>query len=94
MILVIAVFADNDGWGHMGSWGGGWMWAPAVVMMALFAVFIVWVVRAIASSTDTSRTVARGPTGRAHDILAERYAKGEITTDEYRERTEELDQSS
>jgi len=27
---------------------------------------------------------------RARDILAERYARGELTTDEYRERLEQL----
>jgi putative membrane protein len=35
---------------------------------------------------------ARQPTGmeRAQDILAERFARGEITGDEYRERLEQL----
>lgn len=89
-----AVLADasGDGWDHMGGWGGGSMWLWGVAMMVLFAVLIVWLVRAgVSSAPSAPVTLASGDrTERAFQILAERYASGEVTTDEYRERVDEL----
>ena len=90
MIDAVGLLADTDGRGHMGDWDGGWMWLWAVVMMALFVVLVVWVVRTIVGPTGTGKTAPRDPADRAREILAERYAKGEISTDEYRERFDEL----
>lgn len=85
-----ALAAANDGrWGHMGGWGGGWMWLWGVVMMILFAVFVVWLVRSVSGGRESSAAPGH-PTDRAREILAERYARGELTTDEYRERSEQL----
>lgn len=84
---VVELLANNDGWGHMGGWGGGWMWLWGALMMVLFVVLIVWLVRSIAGS---SGPVQRGSSDRARDILSERYAQGELTTEEYRERLGEL----
>lgn len=85
--------ASGDGWDHMGGWGGGWMWLWGVAMMVLFAVLIVWLVRAVAGSAAAPGPVGPAPRDhreRALQILAERYAGGEVTTDEYRERVEAL----
>jgi putative membrane protein len=59
-------------------------------MMALFVVLIVWVVRAVVGVTNPGETAPRDPVDRAREILAERYARGEISSDEYRERSDEL----
>ena len=58
-------------------------------MMILFVVLIVWLVRAVTggSSSSTSRPDAND---RAREILAERYARGERSAEEYRERVEQL----
>ena len=85
LALVLADAGDN-GWGHMNGWGGGWMWLWGVAMMVLFALVIVWVLR----STDNPRGPGRDPADRARDILAERYARGDLSTEEYRERRSEL----
>ncbi len=91
MFALIEVLADNsDGWGHMGGWGGGWMWLSGLAMMVLFVVLIVWLVRATGAGTSVPRGPERSPTDRAREILAERYARGELSTDEYRERVSEL----
>ncbi len=86
VFLLIGSVRD-DGWGHMDGWGGGWMWLFGIAMMALFVILIVWLVRA-AGGSGSSPT--RDSAERAREILAERYARGELTTDEYRERIEHL----
>lgn len=85
---VLATVNDNR-WDHMDGWGGGWMWLWGIAIMASFVVLIVWLVRT---------TTAGGPghppqvdhTDRARGILAERYAKGELTSEEYCERVDQL----
>ncbi|MEZ5170656.1 MAG: SHOCT domain-containing protein [Acidimicrobiia bacterium] len=75
------------GWGHMDGWGGGWMWLWGSLMMIFWVAVIgiaVWLVM---------RGQDRGPRERGErprEILAERYARGELTTDEYHERLEAL----
>jgi putative membrane protein len=81
--------ANDDRWDHMEGWGGGWMWLWGIAMMALFVVLIVWLVRA-ATGGQASSGPPSNPTDRAREILAERYARGELTTEEYRERAEQL----
>ncbi len=64
------------GW-NGGGWGILWMILSMGVMVAL-----IWVVfRAFTSGDDR-----RAPSGDAKDVLAERFAKGEIDADEYHER--------
>lgn len=79
--------AQTAGWDHMNGWSGGWMWLWGVVMMMLFVVLLVWLIRAGAGGSSAT---PRDPTQGAREILAERYAKGELSTEEYRERVNEL----
>ena len=90
MIAAVALLAETDRWDHMDGWGGGWMWLWGVAMMTLFVVLVVWLVRASAGLNSPGGTSPRDPGDRAREILAERYAKGEVTTEEYRERVREL----
>ena len=82
---------------HMNWDGGSWMWMWGLLMMIIVAVLVVWLVRsAIIAGHQTPGTGnspiggERDATGRAREILAERYAQGDITTDEYRERLDHL----
>lgn len=89
LVMRVSVFADSDGWGHMWDGGGGWMWLWGSLMMlfwvAVIGLAIYWLVRA------TQSGAGRGSSrDRAEAILAERYARGELTTEEYRERSEAL----
>ncbi len=84
-----AVFADTAGWDHMGGWEGGWMWFWGFGMMTLFVLLIVWLVRGVASPVSPG-AIPPPPDNRAEAILGERYANGELTTEEYRERVREL----
>jgi len=85
-LTVLAPPAGNgDGWwGHMDGWGGGWMWLWGTLMMLSWVVIIAAAVWAVSRSRDGDRT------SRAREILEERYARGELTTEEYRERLEHL----
>lgn len=91
MFAQIGVFADTgEDWDHMGGWGGGWMWLWGVVMMALFVVLIAWLVQTTGGGASAGYSPQRSPVERAQEILAERYARGDLTTEEYRERVAEL----
>ena len=89
MSAFVALAAD-DGHGPMGmgDWGGGWMWLWGTLMMVVFVVLVVWLVRAGRGSAGSAR---RDPADRGREVLAERYAKGELSTEEYRERLSELE---
>ena len=90
-VLANEILSQTNGWGHMDGWGGGWMWLWGVAMMTLFVALIVWLVRA--AGTDSIGVAGPGrrePDDRAHEILGERLAKGELTPEEYRERVSEL----
>ncbi len=90
MSLAATVLADADGFDHMSGWGGGWMWLWGVAMMVPFVVLIVWLVRAADGPTGPTRSSPPESGARAREILAERYAGGELSTEEYRERVSEL----
>jgi putative membrane protein len=78
-----------DGW-----WGNGWGWAGWVLMSVVIVLFcalliiaIVLAIRYLAGSRDTSAgTASYRPSPPAEDLLAERFARGEIDEDEYRRR--------
>ena len=70
------------GW-HDGAWGIIWMVLSWGVIIGL-----VWVgLRAFTRDGDR-----REPSRTAKDILAERFARGEIDADEYAERLRVLDE--
>jgi putative membrane protein len=86
---LFAVLADADGWdGHMGCGGGWWVVIWGTLMVVGLVVLIVWLVR-----TTSGGSVA-DPGGdslvSARRILGERYARGELFTEEYRDRLDEV----
>jgi putative membrane protein len=64
----------------MGVWGGLLMTLSAVVLLALLVAGAVAAVRSVGRTTPRS----------AEDILAERFARGEIGEDEYHRRLDTL----
>ncbi|MFF5211118.1 SHOCT domain-containing protein [Streptosporangium sp. NPDC000396] len=82
------------GWGHM--WGGGWGWLWGGLMMLFWVgliALVVWLVTRAASGSRPAPPPERSGLDRARDILSERYARGEISTEEYRDRLTHLGQS-
>ena len=89
MAAITVLFADAGVVGHMsGVWwsmmGVGWLFMAAIV------VLIVW---AVMRTTPTSQTPSHDATASARRILADRLAKGEIDTDEYSRRSDQLDRT-
>lgn len=73
-----------DAWGrHHGGWP--WLWGP---MMFLFWILIVFLVVRLLNRGCGWR--GRSGVDRARDILAERYARGELSSEEFRERLDQL----
>jgi putative membrane protein len=65
---------DHMGW--MNGWGMGFGMLLWLVILALIIAGLVWLVR--------SQPIGRGQRRSAGlDVLDERYARGEITRDEY-----------
>jgi putative membrane protein len=70
---------SNDGWGH--PWWPLWLFFWAALIGTT-----VWLI--------ARRRDRRGdPLDRAREVLAERYARGEISAEDYRERLDELTRS-
>lgn len=67
--------------GHAGNWGGWWAFAWVFWMLVVWgglAALAVFLVRRWRRWRPLS--------GTPEDILAERYARGEISTEEYQQR--------
>lgn len=75
-----------DGWEMMDSWGGaGGVWMLVGVLIVAVVVLIgVWLI--VRSNRD-----AHSPNSTALDILRERYARGEVTKDEFETARKTLD---
>lgn len=70
------------GWND-GGWGIFWMLVSMVAMVGILLAIVFTLVR----SSSNDRPQHRDPKG----VLAERFAKGEMDADEYRERQQVLD---
>jgi len=57
-----------------------------VLIVALIVVFVGWLIRAGSAAAKTAGPARPDPSERARRILAERYARGELLPEEYRER--------
>lgn len=83
----------DDGWSAAMVVGMAGLW---ILIAAVVVVALVWAVRSGATraggppapplAPSAPPPGPRGPTGSAQQILAERLARGEIDTREYRER--------
>ena len=79
----------HDGW----MWGNGWGWAGWVLMSVVMVLFWAAVITAIVLAIRYAAVHATPPAAlpsyrpsRPEDVLAERFARGEIDEDEYRRR--------
>lgn len=76
-------------------YGGGWSWWAVSLMwigMLAFWGLVIWAVYALA--VGSSHRDAGDSPDQARRILDERLARGEIDTDEYRNRLEALKSSN
>jgi putative membrane protein len=78
-----------DGW----MWGNGWGWVGWTVMAVVIVLFwggvitaIIIGIRYLVGSSNTPATPRSYGPSRPEDVLADRFARGEIDEDEYRRR--------
>lgn len=94
-VLVPAVLGSINGWsnGHawMMGWGFGWMWFMPVLMMVFWG-FVIWAVVALIQGISRGGSAGAGASreGSALEILKRRYARGEISKEEYEEKKRDL----
>ena len=101
VVLIVLLFGLLGGgmmmgWGMMGPGGMGGFWFNPVgwIVMLLFwalivggiALLVIWLFREIAPGAP-----APAAPSRALDILKERYARGEITREQYEEMKREIE---
>jgi putative membrane protein len=82
-------------WGH-GAWGAGdWlaMSLTMVVFWGLLIALVVWLVRSYVDE-QTRTSEPRTGTERADEVLAERFARGEIDEEEFTARRDTLHSTS
>ena len=77
------MMADWGGWG----WGMGFGW----IFMILFWVLIILGIVALAKWLYSAGILGGNASKRPLDILKERYARGEITRDEYQRTRRDLE---
>ena len=82
---VLVLSADAGSWSHMGGWGWG-MAIFGLLFMMLMVSLVVWLIWLATRRPGSSHAGRRG----AADLLDERYARGEIDSDEYLERKSNL----
>ena len=74
---------DHDGMGGFFGMGVGWLWWILIIVLI---VVIVWVVL----QRNRNNQIQAPKNESALETLEKRYANGEISTEEYREKKREL----
>lgn len=80
MTLTSLLASDANGWDH----NGWWLLWPLVWLAVIVTLVLLFKRRRWGGGPPQSGA------DRARDLLAERFARGEIAGDEYRERLEQL----
>lgn len=86
-------------WGY--GFDMGWMWLVGLLVLVGVVLIVIVAVRAFSggvnrgsSQGDAGALPGQGHRSTARQLLDERYAKGELSSEEYRERLTVLDENS
>ena len=82
MMSVLAQMTDVDGMGG-GHW---WGWVIGAAVLSVLVAAIVWAVMRLTAHPAAERSLPTRTRPLAEEVLAERFARGEIDSVEYRER--------
>jgi putative membrane protein len=88
-------FANSDGWGHMGNWGhmmnfwwgGAFMWIVFLIVIVVVVYFVLQSTRARSYDSSLRET----PRETSIDIVKRRYARGEISKEEFEQMKKDLE---
>jgi putative membrane protein len=88
---AISGWRDGD-WGMM--WPGmmtgfGWMWLMPIFWV-IFLGLIIWAIVAAVRRSDESKRSGSSKADSALEMLKKRYARGEISKEEYEEKKKDL----
>ena len=86
----VTVLGDGSGWSHDHGWFWFWPLIPLFWLLVFFLVARLFFWRGGRGPWGGRQAAAAGPDPRA--ILAERYARGEISHEVYRERLSRLEE--
>jgi putative membrane protein len=86
MVAVLAQMMDRDDMNAGGHW---WAWLIGVAVLAAIVGLVIWAVVRTTTQPSSSTPVAPGRRS-AEEVLADRLARGEIDTEEYRQRLSAL----
>jgi len=97
IIILPLVFGGISGcrygmWGMMGPGmmaGFSWMWL-IVILGIVFLGLIIWVVVASVRGSGESKGSDSSKADSALEVLKKRYAQGEISREEYKEKKKDL----
>lgn len=97
-ILLSPAFAQSGGYRNwhmgrwmMGDWGMGWFGMIFMLLFwALIIAGIVFLIRWLVQNTGSRSSSGVGTGSQAMEILKERFAKGEITRDEFESMKKEI----
>jgi len=97
LIILPLVLGAVSGWPY-GRWGmmwpgmmagSPWMWLMPVLLI-VFVGLIVWAIVALVRGSNGSKGQESSRTGSALEVLKQRYARGEISKEEYEEKKRDL----
>ena len=98
IIIVLSIVSGAmygwpyGGWGMMGPGmmaGFGWMWLMPVLGI-VFLGLIIWAIVASVRSSNGSKGSDSSKADSALEVLKNRYARGEISKEEYEEKRKDL----
>jgi putative membrane protein len=81
-------FGGFGGFGHMGAFGWiGMIFGLVFTVVVIIGVvlLVIWLVRRSGSGSHVSSSIPMAPNQSAKDIASARYARGEITREEYQQ---------
>ncbi|MCL5265824.1 MAG: SHOCT domain-containing protein [Chloroflexi bacterium] len=96
-VLIVLLFGLLGGgmmmgWGMMGGFGFGFSPVYGIIMAVFWVSIVVGIIALVVWLFQQGRPTEAGPgAGLALDILRERYAKGEITREQFEQMRRDLE---
>lgn len=91
MPLIFGLIGGWQGYGGYGMMGGyGGMWFMPVLMIVFWGLVIWGIVALVRGVASPSNTVSSNQSDSALEILRKRYARGEVSKEEFEEKKKDI----